>query len=186
MKVALIGPSEIEKIAAATGIDEKAYEECAFQVGKCVAESGDELVIVPDRGVPLLATQAYRTAKGRRVIGLIPISGIEGQEAISECENHRDLCDSVIDNVTWFEQHAKLCEMSDVIVCIGLSCGTICEIAWTKWTGKTPILIFKKLVSNIPKEIVAETNITFITDLNHLERSLNKIRIREESNNLSH
>ncbi len=168
----MIGPSEIGKISAAAGIGRALYEECATRVSRCIAESGDELIIVPDRGIAVLAAQAYRKAGGRKILGLIPKAGTDLQNAINECQRNRDLCDEVIDDVTWFEQHSKLCEMSDAMVCIGLSCGTMCEIAWTKWTKKIPIIVFRSLITDMPREIVSETRTVFVNDLEEMKRVL--------------
>jgi hypothetical protein len=52
-----------------------------------------------------------------------------------------------------------------VLLCIGLSCGTISEIAWTKWVGNTPVVIIEPLVSGIPPEIGAETNLHCVQGL---------------------
>lgn len=165
MRIAIIGPTAIETVAAAGGWSAEECRRLAAQAGEELAARGHELVVVPDRGVGLIAAEAYRRAGGPKVIGLIPRGGSNLQARIAECEQHRDLCDVVVDDLTWDEQHPRLCQLADALLCIGLSCGTIAEIAWTKWTGYKPVFVLRELVSAIPPEIMAETNVQLVGGL---------------------
>jgi hypothetical protein len=71
------------------------------------------------------------------------------------------LCDETHTDLTWLEQHARIVELADAMICVGLSCGTICEIAWTKWMKKIPVYIIRGLSSAIPPEIAAETDLHY-------------------------
>jgi hypothetical protein len=68
-------------------------------------------------------------------------------------------------DLTWTGQHERICQLSDVLLCIGLSCGTLSEIAWTKWVGNTPVVVLRSLVSGIPPEMAAETELLWVEDL---------------------
>jgi hypothetical protein len=58
--------------------------------------------------------------------------------------------------------------MCNLLVCVGLSCGTLAEIAWTKWVGGPRILAMRNTLTALPKEILAETNITFVESFEDL------------------
>jgi hypothetical protein len=115
------------------------------------------LAVVPDRGVGVAGAQAYRELRGPKVIGICPTSGVCGEDAPQFLDANRDLCDELITDCSWYEQHYLIGAVSAALVCVGLSCGTLAEIAWTKWGGKTPVAVVDGTISGIPVEILAET-----------------------------
>ena len=176
MKIAVIGPSIIEKIASAVGVDPRRIEEAADEAGRLLAAAGHELVVCPDRGVPVVAAKAYRAAGGKRVYGLIPRSGDSAQGSISRVESHSGLCDGTDRGLTWYEQHSRLVRAADAMLCLGLSCGTVCEIAWTKWSKHIPVFVLKGLGSAVPPEVEAETDVRYVDTLREVLDALGKGR----------
>nr|MBC7244042.1 hypothetical protein [Chloroflexota bacterium] len=179
MLVGIIGPTDIQVTSRAAGLDPSVCERVAKAAGAGLAQRGYEVVLVPDRGVALLAAQAYREAGGRRLIGIIPHGGTSAQEATACCERHRHLCHETVEDLTWTGQHECIAQLADVLVCIGLSCGTIAEIAWTKWVGQTSVVIIKPLISGIPPEVEAETNLHWVEDLDGVYQFLEKLAAQE-------
>jgi hypothetical protein len=175
LRVAVIGPTAIAVTAAAAGLDASLCERAAEDAGAGLALRGYTVVLVPDRGVGELAARAYRTAGGPRLLGIIPHGGTAAQNDSSHCESHRHLCHETIEDLTWTGQHERLCQLCDVLLCIGLSCGTIAEIAWTKWVGNRPVFVLRPLVSGIPPEIEAETDLRWFDDLNSAFRHLDAL-----------
>ena len=165
MRIGVIGPTDISKTALAAGRDPAACERAAKEAGKGLATRGYDLVVVPDRGVGLLAARAYHAAAGRRLIGIVPNGATSGQAATSRCDEHRHLCDEVVDDLDWTKQHERICQLSAVLLCIGISCGTMSEIAWTKWVGNTPVIVIRPLISGIPPEVEAETDLRHVQDV---------------------
>ncbi len=165
VRIGVIGPTNIKVTSRAAHLDPVACENAARAAGKGLAERGYALVLVPDRGVALLAAEAYRAAGGQRLIGIIPHGGTSVQAAASCCEEHRHLCHETVEDLTWTGQHERICQASDVLLCIGLSCGTLSEIACTKWVGDTPVVILRSLLSGIPPEMAAETDLHWVEDL---------------------
>jgi len=172
MRVGIIGPTNIDGTARAAGVDPTAVEQAARAAGRDLAVRGHDVVVVPDRGVALLAAEEYRRAGGQHLIGVIPHGGTSAQAATSCCEAHRNLCHATVEDLTWAGQHERICQLSDVLLCIGLSCGTLSEIAWTKWVGDTPVIIVKYLVSGIPPEMGAETDLRWVDSLEDAYRLL--------------
>lgn len=175
MRIGVIGPTDIDITSVAAGLDPAVCKQIAREAGQTLARNGFELVVVPDRGVGLLAAEAYRGAGGRRLVCIIPQGGTCGQQASSCCEQHRHLCHEIVDDLEWTAQHERICQLSDVLLCIGLSCGTISEIAWTKWVGNTPVVIFEPLVSGIPPEISAETDLHGVQSLDEFYEVLERL-----------
>jgi predicted Rossmann-fold nucleotide-binding protein len=165
MNVGIIGPTDIDVTSRAAGLDPVLCERTAVRAGEGLAQRGDTVVLVPDRGVALLAAQAYRAGGGPHLIGIMPHGGTSAQAATTCCENHRYLCHETVEDLSWNAQHERICQLADVLVCIGMSCGTIAEIAWTKWVGNTPVIAIRPLMSGIPPEVEAETDVRWVEDL---------------------
>ena len=165
MKVGIIGPTDIDVTSKAAGLDPAVCKRTAVVAGEGLAHRGHTVVLVPDRGVAALAAQAYRAAGGPHLIGIIPHGGTSAQAAAACCESHRDLCHETVEDLSWNAQHERICQLADVLVCIGMSCGTIAELAWTKWVGNTPIIAIRPLMSGIPPEVEAETDVRWVEDL---------------------
>ncbi len=175
MRIGIIGPTDIHVTSRAAGLDPAACERTAIAAGEGLARRGYTVVLVPDRGVALLAAQAYRAADGPRLIGVIPHGGTSAQAATTCCEDHRHLCHETVEDLTWTGQHECICQLSNVLLCIGLSCGTVAEIAWTKWVGHTPVVVIRPLVSGIPPEVQAETDLHWVEDLEGFYKLLDEM-----------
>lgn len=178
IRVGIIGPTDIYVTSESAGLDPAACERMASAAGENLARRGYELVVVPDRGVGLLAAQAYHAAGGRRLIGIIPHGGTSTQAASSRCEEHRHLCHETVEDLTWTAQHERICQISDILLCVGLSCGTMSEIAWTKWVGNTPIVVIEPLVSGIPPEIQAEIALHLVSGLEGFFELLSEMNLK--------
>jgi hypothetical protein len=48
------------------------------------------------------------------------------------------------------------------MVCVGLSCGTLAELAWTKWTPGPPVALVRGTMSRVPPEMLAEIPATVL------------------------
>lgn len=174
-KIAVIGPSDIDRVASAAGIDPEKIHAAAAEAGRLLALAGHELVVCPDRGVAVIAARAYREAGGRGLHGLIPVSGDSAQSAGSRVEANSALCDSADRSLTWYEQHSRIVRATDAMICVGLSCGTVCEIAWTKWTKRIPVYVLKGLCSAVPPEIEAETDIRYVDSVGEAVAALERL-----------
>lgn len=167
--VGLIGPTNLKRISEASGIPERVYRDVGFEVGSAIAHCRATLAIVPDRGIAVTGMRGYGEAQGAWTIGLVPKGGPSDTVATANCVENAVVCDEILDGFTWHHQHAAICELSDLLVCVGLSCGTIAEIAWTKWVRGPRVLAMRETISAIPKEILAETDIVFIDSIAQLE-----------------
>ena len=170
--VGMIGPTNITRVSEAGGIDPALYKHYANEAGRLIAKLDAIIALVPDRGVALHALQGYQAAQGSWSLALAPDGGPSEDVATSNCEQNSTACDETLGGFTWHHQHANICELSDLLVCVGLSCGTMAEIVWTKWVRKPRILAVRSTMSGIPPEIIAETEIEFVETLAELEERM--------------
>ena len=178
MRIGIIGPTDIDVTSRSAGLDPATCKSTAKAAGEELARRGCTMVVVPDRGVALLAAQAYQAADGPRLIGIIPHGGTSAQATATKCDVHRHLCQETDEDLGWTEQHERICQLSDVLLAIGLSCGTMSEIAWTKWVGSTPVVVIKPLVSGIPPEVEAETDLHWVDNLDGFFRFLDGLCVQ--------
>ncbi len=166
--VGLIGPTNLTKIASASGIAEDHYRDTAYKAGAEIARADAALAVVPDRGVALLGMRGYRAAGGPWIVGLSPSGGPSDPVASPNCSSNASGCDEIVEGFTWHHQHALICELCSLMVCVGLSCGTVAEIAWTKWVKGPRILAMRDTITELPIEILAETDVVFIQSFGEL------------------
>lgn len=156
---AVLGPSNLDRVAAAAGLPAAHLAQTAAAVGAMVARAGHILVVVPDRGVAVLAAEAYRAAGGDHVIGIAPSRGECHPDAAASLARNVHLCDEVHDSLSWYEQHHWIGRVSDRMVAVGMSCGTLAELAWTKWTPGPPVAMVAGTSSPVPPELLAEADV---------------------------
>lgn len=180
--VGLIGPTNLQRISQASGIPEQRYRDAAYGAGRVIARMGAILTIVPDRGVAVSGLRGYQEAQGTWTVGLVPEGGPSDAVATPNCVENSASCDEVIGGFTWHHQHAFICEFSNLLICIGLSCGTIAEIAWTKWVKGPKVLVMRQTLTAIPKEILAEIDVDFVDTIADLETKAAEILPFKTSN----
>jgi hypothetical protein len=121
--------------------------------------------------VAIIAAETYRKNWGRKVIGIIP----KLDRDFPWEHLHQNLCDETIENLDWYQTLAEIGKISDIIVCLGLSCGSISEIAWTKWF-KRRIIIVRNLISGFPPEIAKDVDVKFVNKVSQLRRELKSLK----------
>ena len=175
MKIALIGPTNIDLISSVSGIEKEKIINSARLLGNLIAKYNHEIVVVPDRGVAVEGLISYKEANGVKAIAITPINKTEEQQQTVKCNENIHYCDEIHDQLDWTEQHSKICELSDLMVCCAISCGTISEMAWTKWVGKPKTYVCRDTITSLPPELLAEALIDFVDTATDFENILKKI-----------
>ena len=161
--IGVLGPSNILRTAGAADIDPARLVSAAETVGARIAQRGWAMIVVPDRGVAVSAMDGYLAAGGTRLIGLCPASGVCEPAATESIGAQRSRCHELRDDLTWYEQHHTIGVMSDAMVTIGLSCGTVSELAWTKWNpAPPPVSLIAGTTSGLPPELAVELNVEVV------------------------
>jgi len=146
MKIGIIGP---------TKINEK-EKEIIKQIAK--ASKNYKIILTPDKGVAEFFSQEYKKNNGEEIIGIIPKEDKEfGYNWLN-----LDIIDKEINCKTWRNQPETLDENSDILICFGLSPGSMIEICYTKWF-KAKIYLIKELCENLPKKTREKLDIEYIS-----------------------
>lgn len=155
MKIGIIGPSKLEYLKEFED-NKKILEELA----KAVADSGNEIVIVPDKGsVSEFFGKEYIKNKGKKVYEIIPLDDKEfGYGWVNIDLGEKINCG------TWRNQPEKLNEETDILLCVGYAVGVLAEIAYLKWFKPKPVYIINELVSGkLPKEVEKSLKLRYIS-----------------------
>lgn len=153
MRIGIIGPSKVEE-----------REEEISRLAKIVANSGNEIVVTPDKGSSSeYFAKVYKKHDGKKVWEVVPLDDKEfGYTWINT-----ELGES-INCGTWRNQPERLNEETSAFICIGYSVGVLAEMAYTKWfnprnNGKKPVYIIKEMVSmKLPDEINERLDLRYI------------------------
>src|SRR3989338_5074856 len=131
MRISLIGPGDIDyHFHQMLGISQNDLDESIKVIGKELAESGAEIVLLPDRGICFEIAKAYKEAGGEKVIGTIPLDdvdfGIKHLQKYSDTlVNGKKLFDQFINTGTWYKQDLTCSLYGDKILFLGATLGSM-------------------------------------------------------------
>ncbi len=156
MRVGIIGPSKLESL----DVINKNAKKIISSISKLVADSGNEIVVVADKGGACeFFAQQYSKNKGRKIYEIVPLDDKEfGFSWLNlEIGEH-------INCGTWRNQPERLNEECDAFLCIGYAVGVLAEIAYSKWFRPKPVYIVKKLVSKkLPLEVEKGLRLEYVS-----------------------
>lgn len=177
MKVAVLGSGDITKIHLFSGLSELEVASLIDDVGKLLANSDVDLVIVPARGIPYEVAKAYKLYGGRKVIGLVPFD--DKDFGLAHIAEYRAISDEEVNIGDWYDLNGRIASFVDLAVCIGLSAGAICDVAMLKYHYKykgsnTKLVVFRNTISQpLHKEIEVDLkNLHYIDDVSELSNFL--------------
>ncbi len=171
-RVGVVGPTSVSLIEEKIGLSPGTLQNAAGEIGAFLAHESLGMVCVPVTGVPLWTLEAYKQANGRNSLALWPRSPEELESSTDTGRGNPNLADQVRDDLTWGDEPFELAKASDCLVAIGLSCGTIVELAVTKWIKQTPVLVVTSLMTQIPVEIACELDLRYCDDIAALKSTI--------------
>jgi hypothetical protein len=180
-RVGVIGPTDVALIERVVSLHMGTLERTARRFGVFLAQNCLDLVCVPDRGVALWALESYRESGGNQAFALSPVGADTLDDPRDETPTHTRLAQSVRRDMTWDEAPAEMVRECDCFVCFGLSCGTLVELAWTKWIKQFPVFVMQPYVSGIPIEIASEIDLRLFNTLDDIEDAVRRFCIGEPS-----
>jgi hypothetical protein len=178
MRVTVLGTGDLTKIPRFTDISKEQLEELIQKIAKLLAEKGHEVVIIPDRGVPLEIAKLYKEQKGKKVLGVVPTK--DKKYGTRHIEPNFPILDEKIEVDSWYDADGEIAAQGDVCIVIGISPGIMREIAVLKYhyrylKSKTKLVWFKNTISSpIAKEIEEEIPINYITSVEELGKILSE------------
>ena len=171
-RVGVIGPTNVELIESLVPLAPGTLESAARRMGAFLAHNFMGLVSVPDRGVGFWVLEGYRSSGGENSLALSPT----GADTLDNCKDltprHVSMADQVRKDLSWEEAPAQMAKEANCFVCIGLSCGTIIELAWTKWIRRIPVLVVESFITGLPIEIMSELDVRLNRNIDETEKLL--------------
>ena len=176
MRVVILGTGDLTKITRFTGITQEKLWEMIRNIADLLVKKGHEMVINPDRGIPLEMAKIYKEKKGKKLLGLVPTK--DTRYGIDWIKDNLPLLDERIEVDDWYDVDGEVAASGDVCIVLGMSPGIMRDVTVLKYhyrylNCKTKVIWFKNTLSNpIPKEIEEEIPITYIESVQELERFL--------------
>ncbi len=156
MRIGIIGPSKLEYLNEIN----KNYETILKGIAEKIADSDNEIVVVPDKGsVSEFFGKEYIKNKGKKIYEVVPLDDKEfGLSWLNLDLGEHINCG------TWRNQPEKLNEETDILLCVGYAVGVLAEIAYTKWFKPKPVYIIKELISGkLPKEVEKSIDLRYVS-----------------------
>ena len=176
MRVSVLGTGDLTKIPRFTNISKEKLKEIINTLGKLLAEKGHELIIIPDRGVPLEIAKVYKENRGKKLLGIVPVK--DTQYGIDHIKKNLPLLDETLEVDHWYDADGEIAAAGDVCIVIGMSPGIMREITVLKFhyrylKSQTKLIWLKNTLSSpIPKEIEEEIPIKYIDSIEELKEIL--------------
>ena len=176
MKALIAGPTDITKVERFGNIGSENYSPHLEQIARTMLDYVEVVNLIPDKGVPLDFAKFFRSLGGK-IVGYVPSGGCPQLQENFQC------CDEILEfDAGWNGLNTCLSLKGDLITVLGMSPGTIVEIAYTKYHNKylkkrIPILIDEQsLTTKVPEEIAEELEIYYFSNPIELGKLLENIR----------
>ena len=161
--VGIIGPTNIQKLSKLTGKPQRVLLEKAQAIGKILAEEGSELWVNSDKGMLVAIGRAYKKYGGKKLVVLYPGKGEPWPN--EHAKPYVKYSDTVRKEKNWFWSNYNVVALPDTCICVGLSAGTLSELAYIKWNYQLKCGNLKKLIGvqellrdgKLPLEIEEDT-----------------------------
>jgi len=176
-RVSILG-SKIEKVIKHTNLTREELRNLIKEIALFLLNN--EIVIVPDKGIPLEIAKIYKKNKGKKVIGLVPLE--DRRYGIEHIKDYLPFVDEKVNLRDWYNVNGEIAGYSDYCIVVGLSPGVIIELGFLKYQykylkKKTKVFVFKNTISRkLHKEIEEEVPITYISSVDELRKEIKKIR----------
>lgn len=162
LKVGIIGPTNMKKLSKLTGKSEDFFLKRAEIVGEILALHGCEVWVNSDGGMISAVAKAYKKAGGKQLVMLYPKKGEPWPN--KHAQPYIRSADKLSKQPNWFWANYQVVSIPDICICVGLSAGTLSELAYVKWNIQfnkgqlKQLIVLQDLVRSkrIPPEIEVE------------------------------
>lgn len=172
----IAGPTDRTKVLRFADMSKEKYNSRLNELAETLSKNVGVANIIPDQGVPFDLARKFRELGGV-VVGYVPRGGCEF------LEDNFQYCDDVKEfDGGWSTLNTCLSLRGDLITVVGMSPGTMVEIAYTKYhqryAGKNmPVLIDEVLIPwRLPEFLSEELDLKYFNDVRQLNAYLNGIR----------
>ena len=172
LRVGVIGPTNVELIESLVPLTPGTLESAARRMGTFLAHNSMGLVSIPDRGVGFWVLEGYRSSGGENSLALSPAGADTFDNCTDLTPRHASMANQVRTDLSWEEAPAQMAREAHCFVCLGLSCGTIIELAWTKWIRRIPVFAVESFITGLPIEVLSEIDVRLSSNLGQTEKLL--------------
>ncbi len=144
IKVGIIGPTNLPKLSKLTNKSKDFLLKKAQTIGKILVEKDCELWINSDKGMLVAVGRAYKKFGGKKLIVLYPDKGEPWPK--KHALPYIKYADELRKEKDWFWSNYNVTALPDLCVCVGLSAGTLSELAYIKWNYTLNRGKLKKLI----------------------------------------
>ena len=183
LKVGIIGPTNMRKLTRLTGKPKSFFLKKAEELGRILAIHGCELWVNSDGGMPGTVALSYKKHKGKSLVVLYPRKSVPWPN--KHTQPYRKVADRVSIQPNWFWANYEVVSAPALCICVGLSAGTLSELAYIKWNiqfqkGKLKdLVVIEELVRGkiLPPEIGIEVRsmVTYLKKAENLDAFLEKL-----------
>jgi hypothetical protein len=182
LKVGIIGPTNVPKLSRLTKKSIKFLLNKARLVGKILAEGNCECWINSDKGMLVAVGKGYKKFGGKKLVILYPGKGEPWPK--EHTKPYIKYADELKKEINWFWSNYNVTALPDLCICVGLSAGTLSELAYIKWNYTLKCGNLKKLIGvkellrggKFPPEIEADIKdiIQYVEKTEDLRKLLEK------------
>ncbi|OGJ15543.1 hypothetical protein A3K73_05125 [Candidatus Pacearchaeota archaeon RBG_13_36_9] len=143
MKIGIIGPNNLY-----SGDLEK-RKKLIDEAAKIIAESGNEIILTPDKNSLLeYFGRKYLEFGGKKIWLVVPLEDKDHEKFLNT------ELGEIISCIDWDRQADEFNRQSDLFICIGYSWGAMKEIACSQYFNKKKTYVIKELISGkLPEEL---------------------------------
>lgn len=145
LKVSIIGPTNIQKLSRLTEKPAGFYILKAKEIGKILAGIECELWVNSDKGMAASIASSYKKSGGKKLVILYPAKGEPWPN--KHARPYIKYADELRREPNWFWTNYNVTALPDVCICVGLSAGTLSELAYIKWNHQLKRGKLKKLIA---------------------------------------
>ncbi len=145
MKVGIIGPTNLKKLSKITNKSIDFYLEKTNQIGKILAEKNHQIWVNSDRGTIFNVGKSYKEHGGKKLVVLYPDKPEPWPQ--EHTVPYKENADEVKKMPNWFLANYDVVTKPDICICVGLSAGTLSELAYIKWNCQFKKGNLKKLIA---------------------------------------
>lgn len=181
-KIGIIGPTNIQKLTKLTKKPATFYINKAKEIGKLLAGFNCEVWVNSDKGMANIISMAYKKNGGKKLVILYPHRPLPWPD--KHARPYKKYADKLKKEPNWFWTNYNVVAQPDLCLCVGLSAGTLSELAYIKWNyqlkrgGLKKLIAVKELLreKRLPPEIEIDIKkiLTYINKVNDLKRILEK------------
>jgi hypothetical protein len=143
--IGAIGPTNIQRFSKLTGKTQDFLLGKAQAIGEILAKKNCELWVNSDKGMLVAVARVYKSSGGKRCVVLYPDKGEPWPK--KHATPYIRYADELRKEPNWFWSNYNVVTLPDICICVGLSAGTLSELAYIKWNYQLKCGNLKKLVA---------------------------------------